>query len=89
MTVQSRAPDRSAYLARPDWGRRLHSDSVALLTAQREPKDLVFVVSDGLSSTAIQRHAVPLLTVLIYAALHAGLSGVALRFDPRLISEYP
>lgn len=65
LTVHSRAADRHAYLARPDWGRRLHADSASLLAAQsRDPIDLVFVVSDGLSSTAIQRHAVPLLGAL-------------------------
>ena len=31
-TVRSAAPDRQAYLVRPDWGRRLHPDSRAALT---------------------------------------------------------
>ena len=62
--VQSAAADRHAYLARPDWGRRLHADSRAALIPGTTPIDLVFVISDGLSSTAIQRHVVPLLQVL-------------------------
>jgi len=63
-TVQSAAPDRPAYLARPDWGRRLHPDSrAALMPAGRAP-DVLFVLSDGLSSTATQRHAAPLLRAL-------------------------
>lgn len=65
LEVRSQAPDRSAYLARPDWGRRLHADSAAQLSAPAPAAyDLVFVVSDGLSSTGIQRHAAPLLSAL-------------------------
>ena len=60
-TVQSAASDRAAYLARPDWGRRLHADSRAALLPVSITPDLVFVISDGLSSTATQRHTAPLL----------------------------
>lgn len=63
-TVQSAAADRAAYLARPDWGRRLHADSRTALAADAAAVDLVFVISDGLSSTATQRHAAPLLLAL-------------------------
>jgi len=63
--VHSQAPDQPAYLARPDWGRRLHIDSLAALTAlDIKSIDLVLVVSDGLSSTAVQQNAVPLLRAL-------------------------
>ena len=63
--VASRALDRSAYLARPDWGRRLDEASVARLAACGvEAPDLVLVVSDGLSAVAVQHHAVPLLRAL-------------------------
>lgn len=61
--VRSDAEDRHAYLARPDWGRRLHADSQATLVADR-PFDVVFVASDGLSSTAVQRQVTPLLRAL-------------------------
>lgn len=62
LSVHSRAADRSAYLARPDWGRRLAPDSAVLLEqAATEAVDAAFVISDGLSSTAIQRHALPFL----------------------------
>jgi len=65
LEVRSRANDRSAYLARPDWGRRLAPDSARLLeTSSGAAVDAVFVVSDGLSSTAIQRHALPFLGTL-------------------------
>ena len=62
--VQSGAADRHAYLARPDWGRRLHYDSRAALRPSSIAVDAVFVISDGLSSTATQRHAAPLLQAL-------------------------
>lgn len=75
ITLTSRAADRAAYLARPDWGRRLHADALPLLDAARSaaaPRidaddvafDVAFVVSDGLSSTAVQCHAAPLLQAL-------------------------
>lgn len=75
ITLTSRATDRAAYLARPDWGRRLHDDGLPLLDAARSaaaPRidaddvafDVAFVVSDGLSSTAVQCHAAPLLQAL-------------------------
>lgn len=63
--VQSRAHDRAAYLARPDWGRRLNESSAQRLRGWAgNPVDVVFVISDGLSSTAVQRHALPLLQQL-------------------------
>ena len=75
ITLTSRATDRAAYLAHPDWGRRLHDDALPLLDAARSaaaPRidaddvafDVAFVISDGLSSTAVQCHAAPLLQAL-------------------------
>jgi ethanolamine ammonia-lyase small subunit len=64
--VHSKAPDRSSYLLRPDWGRRLDENSLELLarTAKlknNEPIDLLIVVGDGLSSLAVASHVVPML----------------------------
>lgn len=61
--VHSAAPDRLHYLRRPDLGRRLDDDSGARLDRARAdaPFDVVFVIADGLSSLAAQRHAVPVL----------------------------
>ncbi|WP_419899023.1 ethanolamine ammonia-lyase subunit EutC [Roseomonas sp. USHLN139] len=56
--VQSRAVERGLYLRRPDLGRRLAEDSRAALPAGQW--DAVFIIADGLSATAVQRHAVPL-----------------------------
>jgi len=53
---------RDVYLRRPDLGRTLHSASRALLeSVAATPADVVFVLADGLSSHAIERHALALL----------------------------
>jgi len=72
LCLRSQATDRAAYLARPDWGRRLHPDSLAALPADTRP-EVVLVIADGLSSTAVQRHAAPLLR-----ALRPRLAGLSL-----------
>ena len=53
--VRSAAPDRGTYLRRPDLGRRLHPDCHGLLALRGY--DAAFVLADGLSATAVQRHA--------------------------------
>lgn len=59
--VASAAPDRATYLLRPDLGRRLDERSMAVLQALDAPAcDLLLVTADGLSSLAVQRHALPL-----------------------------
>jgi ethanolamine ammonia-lyase small subunit len=57
--------DRRVYLRRPDLGRRLHAKSAEELReraagAAREP-EAVFVIADGLSALAVERHAAALL----------------------------
>ena len=63
--ARSRAPDRAAYLRRPDLGRQLDAgDAERLRAAAAAPADLCIVVGDGLSSLAVARHAAPLLAAL-------------------------
>lgn len=57
--VHSACPDRRTYLLRPDLGRRLRAKDRAGLPAI--PGQIAFVVCDGLSALAVQRHAAPLL----------------------------
>ena len=57
--VKSSAPSREVYLRRPDLGRQLHEDCETLLVPG--DYDMVFVIADGLSATAVERHAVPVL----------------------------
>lgn len=62
LRVHSAAPDRRAYLLRPDLGRQLRADGrETLLASASTPADVCFVIADGLSAQAVQRHAVPLL----------------------------
>jgi len=68
--VASAAADRQTYLMRPDLGRALAPDAQAVLAKKRDDYDVVFVVADGLSALAIQRHAPPVLARAI-AALQA------------------
>ena len=82
--ARSRAEDRATYLRRPDLGRQLMpSDAERLrsLRASSAPADEVcIVIGDGLSSLAVERHALPLL-----AALRAQLPAQT-RFTPVVIA---
>ncbi len=59
LALESEARDRATYLRRPDLGRALSKDSAALLTPG--DYDVVFVIADGLSALAVERHALRLL----------------------------
>jgi len=68
LRVHSAAGDRAEYLRRPDLGRRLDAASASVLSAAAEGEvDAVFVVADGLSACAAERHAVPLLARVVTA----------------------
>ena len=60
--VHSQAPDRAAYLRRPDLGRKLDPRSATAIEGLRAP--IAWVICDGLSALAIHRHAAPLLREL-------------------------
>lgn len=60
--LHSAAPDRQAYIQRPHLGRILDEVSAALLKSQQPASyDAAFIVADGLSACAIERHAAALL----------------------------
>lgn len=64
--VRSRAPDRAAYLRRPDLGRQLSAEDAAMLSgACAGPCDVGLVVADGLSATAVAAHAVATVASLL------------------------
>ena len=82
--VCSAARDRQRYLLRPDLGRRLSAESRAELTAlpiEPEGCDLAIVVADGLSTTAVARHAAPVIEAIL-----AGLP-TAFRLGPVVIAS--
>jgi ethanolamine ammonia-lyase small subunit len=65
ITVSSAAKNRTEYLMRPDFGRRLDATDEALLEpAAREHFDVAFVITEGLSALAVQ-HARPLLEEIL------------------------
>src|ERR1700736_4939861 len=57
--LRSAARDRRTYLRRPDLGRTLNGESRARL--EKGSYDAAIVLADGLSASAVQRHAAPLL----------------------------
>jgi len=61
--VHSAARDRAIYLRRPDLGRRLADECPALLPIG--PFDVVIVVADGLSASAVQGQAAGLIHALL------------------------
>lgn len=73
LSVQSRAPTRDSYLLRPDLGRRLLSaDREAVAAGATDPVDLSITVADGLSASAVQAHALPVLRSLVDHVRNAG-----------------
>jgi ethanolamine ammonia-lyase small subunit len=69
LCLESAATTQMDFLRRPDLGRKLASTSRAQLTARAaessDPRDLVIIISDGLSSLATTEHAPPLLATLV------------------------
>ena len=63
LALRSQAADRATYLRRPDLGRLLSPESAQLLTPGEY--DVAFVVADGLSALAVERHALHLLQALL------------------------
>lgn len=63
--VESQAQDRSVYVRRPDLGRKLSQGAAEHLTSLRADKDVVIVVADGLSASAIDINAAPLLRAIV------------------------
>lgn len=73
--LRSMAPDRDTYLRRPDLGRRLDPASAGSLAPGAY--DLAVVLADGLSATAVNRHAAPVLRATLAALGPVRLAPVA------------
>ena len=66
ITLQTQAEHHAMYLQRPDLGRLLCDAAIASLQQGTQTQaDAVIVIADGLSSTAIEQHAVPFLRLLL------------------------
>jgi ethanolamine ammonia-lyase small subunit len=74
LALESGAGDRATFLRRPDLGRQLSPQSAEQLTPG--DYDLVFVIADGLSALAVERHALRLLQTLLPLLPEARLAPV-------------
>jgi ethanolamine ammonia-lyase small subunit len=73
--LNSKVHSRHEYLQRPDFGRQLNETSKKQLEKSNAvPADVALILADGLSATAINNHAIPLLNVLIPLLQQAGFS---------------
>jgi ethanolamine ammonia-lyase small subunit len=77
LELRSQARDQREYLLRPDLGRRLDPESAArlrdlALAEQSPPPDLALVLSEGLSSLAVERQAAPFLAEFLPLAAARG-----------------
>ena len=83
LELESAAPDRPTYLRRPDLGRQLSARSWQVLSDAQAPScDVLCVVGDGLSATAVHRNAVALLV-----ELRARLAAAGLQFGPIVLAH--
>ena len=83
LPVRSQAPDRPRYLQRPDLGRRLTAECRQELSAAAPAGcDVALLVADGLSAEAVNRHAAPLLALLVPQLREAGF-----RLGPLVLAE--
>jgi ethanolamine ammonia-lyase small subunit len=74
LLLHSRAAYREQYLQRPDLGRQLDESSVELLNDHsNNAVDIVIIIADGLSATAVNHNAIGLLKILIPQLQSAGL----------------
>jgi ethanolamine ammonia-lyase small subunit len=86
LLVASHAGDRKTYLRRPDLGRRLDQASRRLLADADKAGQLVIVIGDGLSPTAVHAHAIELLRRLVplLGADHLAIGHVAVAAGARV-----
>jgi len=73
--VQSQVSNQPEYLQRPDLGRKLNEASVInLKNGPITKSDIALILADGLSATAINQHAIPVLQRLVPALQKASLT---------------
>jgi ethanolamine ammonia-lyase small subunit len=73
-SLHSHAKDRDEYLQQPNFGRQLNTASVSQLQNIYSACDIALIIADGLSATAVNNHAVPLLQLLIPLLQRSGFS---------------
>lgn len=60
--LKSKISDRNEYLQRPDLGRKLSDESLEIVA---EKADIVFVLTDGLSASAVNKYSTDLLSLIL------------------------
>lgn len=66
LILETPVANRSEYLRRPDLGRVLADESRTLLrNFNADEADVALIVTNGLSSTAVERHGIPLLQAIL------------------------
>ncbi|WP_295664493.1 ethanolamine ammonia-lyase subunit EutC [uncultured Mucilaginibacter sp.] len=65
LALHSQAQNRPQYLQRPDYGRLLNDTSAQLISESAYPCDVCIIIADGLSATAVNQNALPLLEALL------------------------
>jgi len=71
--LHSKADNRAEYLQRPDLGRKLKKSSVNQLKENAGEYDVVIIIADGLSATAVNEHTKGVLQLLVPLLLGAKL----------------
>ena len=87
LVLETPVASREEYLRRPDLGRKLADTSRALLlSAAGSGADVALIVSNGLSSTAVERHGLSLLQAIVagYRARHIRMAPVCLVANGRV-----
>jgi ethanolamine ammonia-lyase small subunit len=75
LRLQTECTGRTEYLQRPDLGRLLNEVSRQRVSDyQNRSFDIAILLADGLSATAINKHAIPLLCLLIPLLRQASIS---------------
>ncbi len=73
--LSTQVTNREQYLQRPDLGRRLNQHSRRLLQSRASTGvDVALIISNGLSSTAVERHGIGLLEAICAAYKHCSLT---------------
>ena len=62
--LHSKAQNREVYLQHPGWGRQLNEATAQQFRDVDAGADIAVIIADGLSATAVNDHALPLLQLL-------------------------
>jgi ethanolamine ammonia-lyase small subunit len=86
VVLETPVASRDEYLRRPDLGRVLTEESRSRLRDVASPADLVLIVTNGLSSTAVERHGLPLVRAILNAcrAQYVSIAPVCLAANGRV-----